>query len=318
MIILFLTFSFNLTFAQMGPPSGPPTILNIEAMQGEPSNSDAGVKDQFQATLAWPLWRSDDLIVTSSLNYQNLSLFNAPFVGVPKTRFESATLNLQGIIHPGSVDGWFFGGSLGSASDEIFANSEVFTYNLNIQRRNQLSEERAFLYGVYYSNNAALLPGLPIPALTYEIQNKDTGDFIRIGFPLVIRQHLAPQTQWGLFAIGPVIWDVYLKNTSLHDFHFTVGMQKRPDTYLLSEPLPGSPLNQLMIEQISLYALVELKKWPLLTLGARAAYHFNNRFRLRETATTRDEFDRNQPIQDYGFIGLNIKIHAPVKGQVAR
>jgi hypothetical protein len=297
----------------MGPPSGPPTIFSLEALQGRPRTAESGVEKQFESTLSVPVLKTEDVFVTSSLNYQSLSLFNAPFAGVSRTRFESATLNLQGIINPGDNDGWFLGATFGSASDKIFANSDVFTYTFNVQRRNQLSGQRAFLYGVYYSNNAAILPGLPIPTLTYEIKNKDSGDFVRIGFPIIVRQHFTPQTQWGLFAIGPIIWDLYLKNTTFENYHLTLGVQKRPDTYLLSEPLPGSPLNQLMIEQTSIYGQVEFKHWALVSLGVKAAYHFKNRFRLRETATTRDDFDQKQPIQDYGFIGLTFKLHAPLK-----
>ena len=313
MIFLFLSLLTPLASAQMGPPSGQPTIFSLETVQGRPRTADTGVEKQFESTLSVPLLKTEDVFVTSSLNYQSLSLFNTPFVGVSRTRFESATLNLQGIINPGDTDGWLLGATFGSASDKIFANSEVLTYNLNIQRRNQLSEQRAILYGIYYSNNAAILPGLPIPTLTYEIKNKDTGDFVRIGFPIVVRQRFTPQTQWGLFAIGPIIWDLYLKNTTLAQYHFTLGLQKRPDTFLLSEPIPGSPLNQLMIEQTSIYGQVEFKQWDLVTLGVKAAYHFHNRFRLRETATTRDDYDLKQPIQDYGFIGLNLKLHAPRK-----
>ncbi len=313
MIFLLWTLFASLSFAQMGPGLGPPTIFSMETFQGRPRTTDTGVDRQFEMALSLPLWKTDDAFVTSTLNYQSLSLFDAPFVAVSKTRFESATLNLQGIINPGSRDGWLLGATFGSASDKIFANSDVLTYNLNVQRRNQLSGLRAFLYGFYYSNNAAILPGLPIPTLAYEIQNNDSGDFVRIGFPMVVRQHFTPETQWGLFAIGPIVWDLYVKNTTLTDYHFTLGVQKRPDTYLLSQPIPGSPLSQLMIEQTSLYGQIEFKHWEMITLGAKAAYHFNNRFRLRETATTRDDYDQKQPIQDYGFIGLNIKLHARAK-----
>lgn len=313
MIYLLWTLSLSFSFAQLGPGLGSPTVFSMETLQGRPRSADTGVEKQFDATLSVPLWKTEDVIVTSSLNYQNLSLFGAPFAVVTKTGFESATVNLQGIIHPGNRDGWLLGATFGSASDKIFANSDVFTYNLNVQRRNQLSGQRAFLYGFFYSNNAAILPGLPIPTLAYEIQNNDSGDFVRIGFPLVVRQHFNPETKWGLFAIGPIIWDLYLKNTTLTDYHFTLGVQKRPDTYLLSEPIPGSPLSQLMIEQTSLYGQVELKHWAMVTLGLKAAYHFNNRFRLRETGTTRDDFDQKQPIQDYAFVGLNFKLHARAK-----
>lgn len=301
----------SLTWAQMGPPLGPPTIISGETLYGTPSDADSGVENQWQLNFGVPLAKTDDVVVISSVAYQNLSLLAPSFVSVPNTRFESVTVGLQGMIHPGNNDGWVLGASFGSASDKIFANSDVFTYNLNVQRRNQQSPETAFLYGFFYSNNAAILPGLPIPTLAYEMQNKETGDFIRIGFPLLVRQQLPRNTQWGLFAVGPIIWDVYLKNTSLTNFHFTAGVQKRPDTFLLSEPAPGSPLNQLMIEQNSLYAQVEFKKWPLLTLGAKFAHHFKNRFRLRETATTRDDFDLKRDFQDYSFIGLNFKIHPP-------
>lgn len=313
MIFLLWTLLYSVSFAQMGPGMGPPTIFSLEAVQGRPRTADTGVEKQFETALSLPLWKTDDVFVTSTLNYQSVSLFNAPFAVVPKTRFESATLNVQGIIHPGNTDGWLLGATFGSASDKIFANSDVFTYTFNVQRRNQLSDQRAFLYGFFYSNNAAILPGLPIPTLTYEMQNGDSGDFVRIGFPLVVRQHLTPQTTWGLFSIGPIVWDLFLKNTTLTQYHFTLGVQKRPDTYLLSEPIPGSPLSQLMIEQTSLYGQIEFKHWPLITLGVKAAYHFNNRFRLRETATTRDDFDQKQPIQDYAFVGLNLKLHARAK-----
>ena len=313
MVFLLWTCLTHLAFAQMGPPSVPPTIFSIEALQGQPKTADAGVENQFQTTLSLPLWKSEDVLVTSTLNYQNLNLFNTPFPVVSKTRYESATLSLLGILFPGNNDGWVLGASFGSASDKIFANSDVFTYNLNVQRRNQLRDQRALLYGFFYSNNAAILPGLPIPTLAYEIQGDEGGDFVRIGLPIVVRQQLLSQTQWGLFAIGPIIWDVYIKNTDLQHYHFTAGVQKRPDTYLLSEPIPGSPLSQLMIEQISIYGMVELKHWQMLTLSAKAAYNFNNRFRLRETGTTRDDFDQKQPIQDYGFIGLNFRLHAPAK-----
>ncbi|MBY0385651.1 hypothetical protein K2X05_10890, partial [bacterium] len=180
--------------------------------------------------------------------------------------------------------------------------------------KNKLSEKTALLYGFFYSNNAAVLPGLPIPALTYEISDKTSGDLFRIGFPLIIRQNnILPQTQWGLFAIGPVLWDLFVKNSSMADVPITLGIQKRPDTFLLSEPIPGSPLNQLMVEHIASYALIEWRVLNRLSLGLKFAYNFNNHFRLRETGTTRDDFDLNRRFSDYAFWGLNLKILAPAK-----
>jgi hypothetical protein len=92
-----------------------------------------------------------------------------------------------------------------------------------------------------------------------------------------------------------------------------VGIQKRPDTFLLSESIPNSPLSQLMIEHIASYALIEWQGFKRFSVGLKLAYNFNNHFRLRETGTTRDDFDLNRRFSDYAFFGLNIKILAPMK-----
>lgn len=299
-------------WSQLGPPMGPPTLLTLDALSssGEPSD---GLDHQFVLTTGRPIYKSESVLLISQLNYQNLKTVRAPLPSVRETEFQALSLSLNANINQDNGDGWVVGGSFGSASDELFASSDVVTYNLILQRKNKLSENRSLFYGIFYSNNNALLPGLPIPNLAYEIQNPESGSFYRIGFPLIVRKkEVLPQTELGMFAIGPVIWDVFLKNSSLSDVNFTLGVNKRPETFLLSNPT-APPLDQLMIEQVSAYALIELRPLSWGSVGLKIAYNFTNHFRLRETGTTRDDFDQDRRFADYATIGLNIKFFPPSK-----
>lgn len=313
-VFLFLSIHHSV-WAQVGTPlGGPPTLLSAETLWGSDKNND-GIENQLQLTTGAPLLKSDAFSLISQLSYQHLNLQKAPFSVISSTRFEALNLSLNGIYQQDSGNGWFVSGSFGSASDEMFSNSDVLTYNLIVQRKNKWSDMTAFLYGIYYSNNNALLPGLPIPMLSYEVQNKDTEDFLRIGFPLVLRKnHILPQTQLNLFTVGPVVWDVSLKNTTLSGVHFTIGANKRPDTFLLASS-PVIPLNQLMVEQISVYTVVEWNSFENCKMGFKAAYNFTNHYRLRETGTTRDLFDQDRRFADYATFSFNVRFLAPIKSQ---
>ncbi len=291
---------------------GPPTLLTLEALQSSGTPSD-GIDQQFAVTTGRPIYKSNSFNLISQLNYQNLKMVRAPLASVSETEFQALSLSVNATITQENGNGWLVGGTFGSASDELFASSGVITYNLIVQRKNKLAENRALFYGIFYSNNNALLPGLPIPTFAYEIQNPETGNFFRIGFPLIVRQkEVLPQTELGAFAIGPVIWDVFLKNSTLSEVSFTLGMNKRPDTFLLSNPT-ASPLDQLMIEQVAAYGMIELRPQPWGSVGLKIAYNFTNHFRLRETGTTRDDFDQDRRYADYAAIGLNIKFFPPGK-----
>lgn len=299
-------------WAQMGPPLGPPTLFTLDALNATGSPSD-GVDQQFVFSTGAPVYKSNSVVLISQLNYQNFKTVRSPLASVMQNEFQTLSLSLNANITQDSGNGWLIGGSFGSASDELFANSDVVTYNLILQRKNKWSDQSALFYGVFYSNNNALLPGLPIPTVAYEIQNSESGSFYRIGFPLIIRKkEVFPQTELGVFAVGPVVWDVFLKNTTFSNWHFTVGMNKRPETFLLSNPT-APPLDQLMIEQVAAYTLLEYRRWSWGSLSLKAAYNFTNHFRLRETGTTRDDFDQDRRFADYASIGLSIKLYAPVK-----
>jgi hypothetical protein len=311
-IIILTLFFCSMGWSQLGPLMGPPTLLTVDSLGSTGAPSD-GLDHQFVLTTGSPIYKSSSVLLISQLNYQNLKTVHSPLTSVRETEFQSLSLSLNATITQENGDGWLMGGSFGSASDELFANSNVVTYNLILQRKNKLSENRFLYYGIFYSNNNALLPGLPIPNLTYEIQNPETGSFFRIGFPLIARiKDVFPQTELGMFAIGPVIWDVFLKNTTLSDVTFTLGLNKRPETFLLSNPT-APPLDQLMIEQVAAYTLIELRPMSWGSVGLKIAYNFTNHFRLRETGTTRDDFDQDRRFADYTTIGLNIKFFPPGK-----
>ncbi len=272
------------------------------------ANGDEGIKNQTQVATGAPPIRSDDWLFTTALNYQNLNLNKPAFTTISHLNFEGLSLSANAIANHENGNGWFFGLNFGSASDEMFISSDVITYNAQIQRKNKWSENSNIYYGLFYSNNNALLPGLPFPVFAYEYVSPENGDTYRFGVPIIIRiKEMFKDTQFSAFAIGPVIWDVRWTNQTLSSMTFSTGFQRRPETFLLANP-PGDPnVNQLMVDNMAAYAAVDFNILKPLVLTLRYSRQFNNRFRLRETGTTESDLDQNRDFKDYDLWGLSIR-----------
>jgi hypothetical protein len=292
----------------MGPAQGPgeqPTLFFLS--QSNDISANEGIKNQSQLGLNVPVYKSDNIMIMSGVSFQNVDLNMAPLPNISALNYQSLGLNLMTMVKSENGNGWMGALNVGSASDQIFSKSEVLTINAQIQRKNKWSEKSNIYYGIMYSNNNALLPGLPIPVFAYEYHDEDSDDFYRIGLPIMIRKNnILQDTHFSIFAIGPIVWDIKLTNKSLDNFELYSGFQKRPETFLLSTPPQADNHNQFMIDQTSFYAGIQTQILIPFTLGLKVSHNFNNIYTLRETGNLSSSDGPEREFEDYSFIGLTL------------
>lgn len=236
--------------------------------------------------------------ISLSGRYRELSLDQA--LPVLPNDYETAEVGLQYTRYLEDKKFWAIQSRLGSASDQIFKNSEVNTFTTNLLYK--ASDKWLFLAN--YSNNRSFLNNIPLPSVMY-IHSMSREKVVLLGLPFVfIKADLDEKFSYTLSSFFPRSHNLALHYKIHRGLEISLGIEQDFQAFLRSER--EEKKERVYLRRRNAYLNLKSSYKRLWELNLKSGYGFGHQ--LSESESYSDDDRTEIKLKDGLFATLAFEI----------